>query len=380
MDGFGQPPVQDTAENSLEGSSTVVEPSIPAPTASPTVAPSIPPTISPTPAPITQPVSVQPNMVIQPVVASPSFSPSQRSAVPEPTPTTPSVPIAPGTPSAPRRQFRQHFHKLNIYLLSFVLVVILAVVVVVVAATKSHNSAAPAVSSTNLSQQQLEQLATTNVSIGNSNQVLNIGSNAIFGQQVLLQKDLDVAGNLKLGGLLSLPSLNVSGTSTLGQTQLSKLTVSGDSAFSGSVTINQNLSVAGTASFSGAISANLLTVQNLQLSGNVAFNNHVTAGGTTPTRSSGSALGSGGTTSISGSDTAGSIAINTGNSPSAGCFITITFSQAFNAAPHVVISPIGSGAAGLAYYVNRSTTSFSVCSTSPPPAGQSFGFDYIIFD
>ena len=373
MDGFGQPPVQDTAENSLEGSSTVVVPNEPNDT---TLTIGAQPTSSPTPLVTPAPAApVPPQPISQPVTA-PLPSPTTTPQPIQPIPTTASTP--PSRP--PLHKWRKRFQSFNIYLLAFVLLIIVAVAIVVIAFVKDHKAATPTISTQNLSQSQLEQLATTNVSVGNSSQVLTVGSNAIFSQQVLVQKDLDVAGNFKLGGLLSVPSLNVSGASILGQTQLAKLTVSGDTALQGSLSVGQDLSVTGNATFSGAVAVNSLTVQTLQLGGDVAFTHHLTAGGTTPSRTSGTALGSGGTTSIGGSDTAGSIAINTGTSPSAGCFITITFSQKFDAAPHMVVTPIGAAAAGLAYYVNRSTTSFSICTTSAAPAGQSFGFDYIVFD
>jgi len=83
---------------------------------------------------------------------------------------------------------------------------------------------------------------------------------------------------------------------------------------------------------------------------------------------------------VSGSDTSGSIIINTGSAPPAGCFATITFSTPFASTPHVTITPIGSGAAGLEYYVNRSTTNFSVCALNAAPSSQTFGFDYMALD
>jgi hypothetical protein len=83
---------------------------------------------------------------------------------------------------------------------------------------------------------------------------------------------------------------------------------------------------------------------------------------------------------LSGSDTAGSVAINTGSGPPVGCFATITFSESFPNTPHVVVTPIGTAAAGLDYYLTRSTTNFVICSTNSAAAGQSFGFDYVVMD
>jgi hypothetical protein len=99
-----------------------------------------------------------------------------------------------------------------------------------------------------------------------------------------------------------------------------------------------------------------------------------------PGRTQGNALGGGGTSSVGGSDTAGSITINTGSNPSAGCFITVNFAAKFSGTPRVVISPVDAPAGGLAYYVTRNISSFSVCSNNAPAANASFGFDYIVFD
>jgi hypothetical protein len=146
------------------------------------------------------------------------------------------------------------------------------------------------------------------------------------------------------------------------------------------VNIGQALTVAGATTFSGAVSADQLTVQSLILNGDLVIDHHINSGGLTPTRSPGGALGNGGTVSISGSDTAGIITINTGSSPVAGCFVTVTFGKTFNNIPSIVITPVDAAASGIAYYITRTTANFSVCTTSTPPAGQTFDYDYIAID
>ncbi|MEK7153729.1 MAG: hypothetical protein AAB834_07280, partial [Patescibacteria group bacterium] len=140
------------------------------------------------------------------------------------------------------------------------------------------------------------------------------------------------------------------------------------------------MSVSGNSIFNGPLSAPQISTNSLQLNGDLVLTHHITAGGPIPAVSKGTALGSGGTVSVSGSDTSGSLTINTGGSPGAGCFATINFVRKFNGVPHVTVTPVSSGAAGLNYYVNRSTTEFSVCTTNPAPGGQTFGFDYIALD
>lgn len=279
-------------------------------------------------------------------------------------------------------RFKRFTNSMNVYALMFglVMLAILAVTIGAYISSKSSNTTTP-ISAQTLDQKTLEQLASTSTTVGNANQVLNVQSNAIFGSKVLVRDSLEVAGGLQIGGNLSLAGVTVAGSSTFGQVQVTKnLAVLGDSALQGQVTIQKGLSVSGSGSFGGNISANQVTASTLQLNGDLNLTHHITAGGPTPSRSNGPALGSGGTATVSGSDTSGSVSINTGSGPGAGCFITVNFAAKFNTTPHVLLTPVGSGGAGIAYYVNRSTTNFSVCSANTPPANTSFGFDYLVLD
>jgi cytoskeletal protein CcmA (bactofilin family) len=270
----------------------------------------------------------------------------------------------------------RHF---NIYLLAFLIVIVIAVAVVVITIingnkSSTSNQTAPQT----LSPTQLEKLASSAPTIGSSNQTLNIAANTILSGNVLARKDLDVAGALTAGSL-NLAQLTVSGTSYSGQNSTNKLTVNGTATITGAESVSGILSVAGASSFGGVLSADQISVQALQLAGNLTLNKHILVTGSNPGQSIGPAVGTGGTASDSGSDTAGSININTGSNPPANsCFITITFAQPFSTTPYVEVTPIGSAAGGLQYYVTRSTTSMSVCTNSAAPATAVFGFDYVI--
>jgi hypothetical protein len=292
----------------------------------------------------------------------------------------------PNTPAPPSpsgfSRLRARFAFLNIYLLIFLLVLLIAIVASVVAYRSGKKSSdKPTISSQTLDQKTLDQLANSDVNVGSSSQILNVQSSAIFAGKVLMRDALDVAGELHVGGSLSLAGITVAGTSSFDQVQVSKnLSVTGDTAIQGALTLQNGLTVNGGAKFSGAVSATQLTVTTLQLNGDLTLTHHITAGGPTPSRSNGSALGSGGTSSVSGSDTSGSITINTGNSPGSGCFLTVSFTSKFHSTPHVLLTPIGSASAAINYYVNRSTSSFSVCTINAAPANSNFGFDYFILD
>lgn len=284
----------------------------------------------------------------------------------------------------PRRRWRLPglFARFNIYTLIFGVIILVAAAVIGAAYLQNqHSNKSSQLPSQGLSQSALQQLANSDVTVGSNQTVLNVQSSAVFAGQVLIRQGLQVAGNLQLGGTLGLSSLTVAGNSQLGQAAVSRdLSVGGDTAIQGAETVGKSLQVSGNATFSGPLSAPQITTGSLNLSGDLTLSHHLTTSGGTPSRSNGSALGSGGTASVSGSDTAGSITINTGSNPPAGCFVTISFTSAFSSTPHVIVTPIGSAAGGLAYYVNRSSTSFSVCDATTPLGGASFGFDYFVAD
>lgn len=287
-------------------------------------------------------------------------------------------------PASPtrKRSLKDRLLHQNIYLLIFILLVLFSIVLGVAIYLQSKQSKVNnnGLTSQSLSPDSLSQLANSDVTVGDPKQVLTVQSNAIFAGQALVRGDLEVAGKLKVGSSLSLKGITVSGQSVFDDLQITRnLAVAGSAAIQGKVTAS-GLAISGGATFGGSITAGNVATNTLTLNGTLTLTHHIVAGGATPSRSNGSALGSGGTASVNGSDTAGSININTGSGPSAGCFITVNFRTRYNSTPRVVVSPIGSEAGKLQYYVNRSTSSFSVCTASTPASGKSLGFDYIIFE
>lgn len=273
------------------------------------------------------------------------------------------------------------FKRFSVYLLMFVLVILLAIMVTVGTYLRSKSKATTKINTQTLTQSDLTQLGQSDVTVGDAKQVLNVQSNAVFAGQVLVRSDLQVAGKLQVGGSLSLTGITVSGDSVFDQIQVNKnLQVAGDAAVQGQLTVAKSIAVNGGGTFNGPLTAPSITVNTLQLNGDISFSHHITAGGVNPGRSNGNALGGGGTSSVSGSDTAGSISINTGGNPSAGCFLAVTFASKYSSTPHVVASPVDSAAGGLAWYVTRTSSGFSICSNSAPPGNASFGFDYIVFN
>lgn len=273
------------------------------------------------------------------------------------------------------------FRRFNIYILMFVLLLIVALVVVAVAYLQGKTKTNSNVSTQTLSASTLAQLANNNATVGSNNQILNIQSSAIFAGKVLMRDSLEVAGSITVGGANTLTGITANGNSVFDSLQVNKnLTVQGDSALQGSLSVQKSLQVNGNGTFGGTLSAVQLTTSNLQLNGDLVLNHHLSTGGAIPTLANGNALGSGGTASVGGNDTGGTISVNIGSGAIAGCFATITFTTSFRATPHIILSPVGPAAASLNYYANRSTTNFSVCSTTAAPAGSNLTFDYLVFD
>lgn len=275
------------------------------------------------------------------------------------------------------------FRKVNLYFLIFILLVVVAGTI---AAVNYFNSAKtepkPDIAAQGLTEDALKQLANTDASVGSTSQTLTIQGNAIIAGQTLTRGNLNVAGNFQTGGSIQGPSLTISGAANLGEAQINSLQVATNTAIQGSTTL-RDLNVAGTASFSGAVTASQLTVSKIIMSGNAILQipNHISFTGPSPSRTiTASVLGNGGSASVNGSDTNGTININTGNNPSAGCFARINFQQAFPGPnpPHVIVSPVGSAAGQTQYYVDRNGSGFSICTNNAAPANQSFAFDYFV--
>lgn len=277
--------------------------------------------------------------------------------------------------------FKKLFRKVNIYFLIFLLIVAVAGAIAAVNYLNSQKAPeTPNIATQNLSQDALKQLANSDATVGNASQTLNIQGNVIIAGQTLARGNLNVAGNFQSGGPITAPAITISGAANLGTIQTNSLQVASDVAIQGKTTV-RDLNVAGTASFSGAVSASEITVSQLILSGNANLRipNHISFTGPSPGRSiSAATLGAGGSASINGSDTTGTVNINTGASPQAGCFVQVTFAQKFSNPPHVLISPVGSAAGQLQYYVDRSQTGFSICTNNASPANQAFAFDYFV--
>ena len=295
---------------------------------------------------------------------------------------------APAPTTKPKKKrltkIKAFLRKLNVYFLFFLLIVIVAGAITVVMYLNSQQEPEdPDVAVQEISQEALQQLANNDVSIGDTSQTLTIQGSAVIEGQTLMRGNLSVAGNIQSGGSIQGSSLNIPGESNLGgQVQINNLQVATDLAIQGTTTV-RDLSASGSASFGGSVQANQLTVTNLILSGNSTLEvpNHISFTGPSPSRTmNGGVLGGGGSTSINGSDSAGTVNINTGGGTSAGCMTRITFNQPYSKQPYVIVSPVGAGVGNMNYYVERDQSGFSICTSNAPAANQSFAFDYFVMN
>jgi hypothetical protein len=235
----------------------------------------------------------------------------------------------------------------------------------------------------NLTPSEINQLSQIGSSLGNSGQTLNIGADTIFRSKIDVGGDLSVGGHFNANGPVTLSELNISGTTALSGLNVgSNLTVAGLAGFqkginvAGLTAINGNLSVSGSTNLN-ALNATTLSVQTLTISGPLSIG-HLRTQGPAPAITAGTGVGGGGTVSISGNDTAGTININTGSVPPAGILASISFRAPFGATPHILLTPLSGPAAATPAYVTRSGSAFVVHTDVSAPAGSALSYDYFV--
>ena len=234
-----------------------------------------------------------------------------------------------------------------------------------------------------LSADEIKKLTDTGTSLGTSGQTLSIGADALLRGKVDVGGDLSVGGHFNANGPVTLSQLNISGTTALtGLNVGSNLNVDGLATLQkganvqGLLAVNGGLNVSGTASIN-ALNVSTISVRNLSISGPLTVG-HLATQGPPPSATAGTAVGGGGTISISGNDTAGTINVNTGGGPPAGILATVVFRAAYAGGVHVLITPLTGASATLPAYVTRTATGFQLRVDTPPPAGTVYAFDYLV--
>jgi hypothetical protein len=275
------------------------------------------------------------------------------------------------TPKAPNKII-SYLKGLDRYTLIFLFFIIIVIFLIFYLVEKNKNPTS-SIKTQTLSQSTLSQLNNNDIQVGGSQQILNVQSNSIFDGTVLIKSQLQVAGDL------SSQNINISGNSQLNTISSNSLVVSGVTTLKGQLAVGGGLNVTGTTILSGAVSVGALTANSLQVNGDISVLHHLVTNGTNPTISNLGSIGSGGTTSINGTDTAGTININFGSgAANNSCDVAINFSQSFSVTPVIVISPSNSFAATTNYYIaNKSKTGFDLCNSNPSSLNTAT-FDYMV--
>jgi hypothetical protein len=268
----------------------------------------------------------------------------------------------------------------------------------VIGGQASPTASTTGLSTVTLSTSALNKLGVSRNPVGNSGEELIVGPNSRFNGTVTVGSNVSIAGQLTLNSKFSATDASLT-TLQAGDTSLSKLNVNGDGTVS-NFNLRQNLAVVGTSTLQGPVTiGQLLTVNNsVNIAGNLAvgglltvrnfeasslvsdttltIGGHVITAGSQPSYSKGSALRSTDTVSLSGNDASGTIQVNVGSgSTASGTLIQVSFRSQYSNTPHVVVSPVGSSPGG--YYVNRSSTGFSIAVSGGLSYG-GYGFDYIV--
>lgn len=199
-------------------------------------------------------------------------------------------------------------------------------------------------------------------------QQLTISPDTIFKNSVTVQgpatveNDLTVRGKTVLQGSTSVESdLSVNRS----------LTVVGNTSLASNLNVNGQISAA-------SLTVGSLTISSINLSSNLNFAGHLIPNGPAPAPRASTAAG-GGSVTVSGNDTSGTIVINTGNSfMTPGELAIVTFQTPFNTTPKVQLTPVNDAASALNYYATRSATFFTISSSSAASQNRQYVFDYLV--
>lgn len=249
-----------------------------------------------------------------------------------------------------------------------------------------------------LSSETLSQLGMTKTAVNNEGTELVVGPDAKFNGTVTVASDVSIAGTLNLNNTLEaadarfnklqasniqLDQLNANGDGTLSTLNLRKdLNVVGNTKLQGTVTmsqlltVNNNVNIVGSLAVGGTLSVRNFQASSLTSDTTLTIGGHIIVRGNAPTVAAGAGVGSNGTASISGTDAAGTIAVNTGVGASGGLLASVTFNRVYAQTPHVVVTPVGNY---VNVYVNRTASGFSIFSAGGlSPAG--YAFDYMVIE
>lgn len=271
-------------------------------------------------------------------------------------------------PPAPKKSKQRRFWHSKIFrwiVLPLLIVSMLAGLLLAIRATQKPDTTIT-INTQSLDNGTLNQL--TGDADGEVRQQLTISPETLFKDSIIVQGSADIRQNLDVGGVLTVSGAsNLQGPASIG----GELTVGGSTAIGG------NLSVTGSIT-AASLAVGSISISNINVSSDITFEGHLIPSGASPS-SRPSVAASGGSVTVSGNDTAGTITITVGSgSVLAGEMAIITFNKAFARTPKVQLTPINSAASGIRYFATRSATFFTIETSTAPSNGTSYVFDYLV--
>jgi hypothetical protein len=138
--------------------------------------------------------------------------------------------------------------------------------------------------------------------------------------------------------------------------------------------LNDGLTVGGDAKFNGNVFFYKLVtfVEKTVFNNDVSFTAHIATGGTVPQTQLEAAAGITSSTEqnanlaqadIEGNDISGQFTLKLGDNADIGKLLTVKFNKQYAKAPRIFLSPANGSAANLKYYINSTTTEFSITTT-----------------
>lgn len=303
-------------------------------------------------------------------------------------------------PVRPRHVTYRPSHKATFIALAVVIVILglnAGVIAFVMKGQGESPTAQPSRDAVTLSPAALDGLGVSRNSVGSKGTELVVGPDSKFSGKVTVGGDVSVSGQLRLNskfsasdaslakleaGNTAVSQLNVNGDATASNLNLRKdMTVVGVTRLQGPVTVSQiltvnnNLNVSGNLAVGGILSVRGFQASSLVSDTTLTIGGHIITRGAAPDLSRGGALAATDTISNSGSDAAGTVAVNIGTGPPrSGIVANVTFQRPYGNTPRVVVTAVGPGASDV--YINRSANGFSIGVGSLSTGGHAF--DYIV--
>lgn len=274
----------------------------------------------------------------------------------------------PSNQSIARIMFVASSHIKAIIILLLIILLGVGAALLIKDAISKHSNKTVVINTQSLSNGTLNKVTSQ---LGNEGQVstqLTITPSTLFKNSVEIQGKTTTDSDLDVGG-----NFNTKGSSNLyGPVNArSSLAVQGSGSYGG------NLSVTGLVT-AASLSVGSINISTINLSGDINVGGHIIPSGAVPSVSA-SAASSGGSATITGNDTAGTVTINIGAGKTvAGELAIITFHKAFATTPKVQLTPLNSASAQIFYYVSQSPTFFTVNSAGMPANGASYTFNYLV--